>query len=161
MKNITDKLELHQIVEAKFASLNKNNTLKAYITECNKERIQDVIVQEGGNGYPRISDKITNWSIDKCRIDSIVNLNSKEYDEFIVTLMKPQLFLTCKGGFDYIGSNEEIINSTDDMLLYKRPDLMQEFRRNMVRCVTLINCKNRESFVVDPQGYNYARYVGL
>ena len=155
------KLEVGQFIEAKFACLNKNETIEEYKNECSKPEVTYEVSQEGENGYPRIAGNITNWRIEKCKIDGIVNLIPEEYNELVNSLLDERPYFRGQGGDIYTGTNEEINNLNDFMELYKRPDLLEEYRRNNARCVILINCKGYESFVVDPQGYAYARYVGF
>ena len=155
------KLEVGQFIEAKFACLNKNETIEEYKNECSKPEVTYEVSQEGENGYPRIAGNVTNWRIDKCRIDGIVNLIPEEYNELVNSLLDERPYFRGQGGDIYTGTNEELNNPDGCRDLYNRPDLLKELRRHHARKVILINCEGYESFVVDPQGYAYARYVGF
>ncbi|CAG7839908.1 hypothetical protein CLOHAE12215_01324 [Clostridium haemolyticum] len=73
----------------------------------------------------------------KYKITDIVELNEAEYNYFCFNLLNDYDFLNEKGGtyFD---------------------DDTQEFLYN---CAVAIVCKDKETLIIDPQGYSYARYT--
>ncbi len=70
---------------------------------------------------------------DRCVIEAKVELAKDEFDAFMSDFFKDYDWLKGKGGISTQG----------------------------VRCCVYITCQERGALLVDPSGYNYARYVGI
>lgn len=94
-----------------------------------------------------------------CKVQKVLSLTPEAYDEFANNLMASNPSLG-EGGS---ASDSPLI--TDD--LFKRslsdwtPEQQAEWKATSYSLVTVVEAPGRETFVVDAQGYDYARYVGL
>lgn len=124
-----------ELVEnVKFASLNKNQTLSKYIEQ----------VEDG------------EFETNTICIDRIVDFeNSEDFEFFKKHLLTDFSFLDGQGG---CYTEDPRVNSMED---WSR--LPKEIRNTIkwITSVVLIKFKGTVQFVVDPQGYSYARYVGI
>jgi hypothetical protein len=142
IENIYDSIEVKEVKEddqyfvtgAAFAHLNKNNTLIQYKEEVLKGE----------------------YSLENVKITKEIHFNNQEaLKNFSNMLLNDFDFLANTGG-SYTDDNR--INSMTDF--YN----MDEEERNTVQWNlygVAIYFNNKLQFVVDAQGYNYARYVGL
>jgi hypothetical protein len=142
VENIYNSVEVVELEEttqyfvtgAEFANLNKNNTLEQYQEEV----------------------KSGKYSIENVKITKEVHFNNPEaLESFSNMLLNDFDFLANTGG-SYTDDNR--INSMTDF--YN----MDEIERTSVKWNlygVAIYFNNELQFVVDAQGYNYARYVGL
>jgi hypothetical protein len=137
--NSVDVVELEETTQyfvtgAEFADLNKNNTLDQY-----KEEV-----------------KSGKYSIENVKVTKEVHFNNLEaLENFSNMLLNDFDFLANTGG-----------SFTDDNRINTITDFynMDEMERESVKWNlygVAINFNNELQFVVDAQGYNYARYVGL
>lgn len=78
------------------------------------------------------------YYLSECKIDKVVVLDTTDYDLFCESLLSDCDWLEDEGGT----SLNSATNST-------------------YRHVVAVACKNRRTLYVDPQGYSYARYVGV
>lgn len=122
------------VIDSEFADLNKNNTLDQYKEEVEKDK----------------------YRLENVKITKEVHFNNKEaLTNFSNMLLNDFDFLTNTGG-SYTDDNR--INSMTDF--YN----MDEEEKNTVKwnmCGVAIYFNNELQFIVDAQGYSYARYVGL
>lgn len=122
------------VIGSQFADLNKNNTIDQY-----KEEV------ETGK-----------FSLGNVKITKEIHFNNHEaLINFSNMLLNDFDFLTNTGG-SYTDDNR--INSMTDF------DNMDEYERSTVKwnlCGVAIFFNNKLQFIVDAQGYSYARYVGL
>lgn len=126
--------ELYFVTGAEFADLNKNNTMDQYIAEVEKGK----------------------YSLENVKVTKEVHFNSLEaLENFSNMLLNDFDFLTNTGG-SFTEDNR--INSMTDF--YN----MDEEERDSVQWNlygVAIYFNNELQFIVDAQGYSYARYVGL
>lgn len=129
-----DENKQYFVTGAEFANLNKNNTLEQYQEEVEKGK----------------------YSLEDVKITKEVHFNSLEaLENFSNMLLNDFDFLANTGG-SYTEDNR--INSMSDY--YN----MDDFERATVkwnRKGVAVYFNNKLQFIVDAQGYNYARYVGL
>lgn len=129
-----DEINQYFVTGSEFADLNKNNTLDQYKEEVKKGE----------------------YTLQDVKITKEIHFNNKEaLTNFSNMLLNDFDFLTNTGG-SY--SDDNRINSMTDF--YN----MDEEERNTVKWNLLgvaIYLNNKLQFVVDAQGYSYARYVGL
>ncbi|PLR72278.1 LPD29 domain-containing protein [Bacillus sp. UMB0728] len=142
VENIYNSIEVSELDEnnqyfitgAEFADLNKNCTLDKYKEE----------VMKG------------DYSLEDVRVTKEIHFNNAEaLENFSNMLMNDFDFLTNTGG-SFTEDNR--INSMTDF------DNMDEFERKTVKWFlkgVAIYFEGKLQFVVDAQGYSYARYVGL
>lgn len=129
-------------ITAKFANLNKNNTLAEYENEVNK------------------GDYITV----RCKVEKYIVVNSVIYNSISNNLLEDNKLYAGLGGSEYTGDKypemyEEDFNWSK---LYNNEDMMNDFRDNSILTVVIIeNETTGDMLAIDPQGYNYARYVGI
>ncbi len=147
--------EIGQRITAKFASLNKNETLDQYKEECNKEAWENI---ERTYGDIVDIDTFKVWDNELCQIEQIFNVTPKEWGLLTNSFLDDNIIWREKGGTIYTGTDE---NFNDD-LLGSNPEMLKDYRANNARLVTIItNDQSGETIAIDPQGYKYARYVGL
>ena len=118
----------------KWAHLNKNSNLSTYIEEVEKN---DFYTRDG---------KVTHeWTFtDFQALQALKNNLLTDFEQ-----------LAGLGGSD---SDDERLKQYDDV--YKIPrDIMQSAK--WYNLVVAVIYENKIQFVIDPQGFNYARYVGL
>jgi hypothetical protein len=132
--NELEETEQYMIIDSEFANLNKNNTLNQYKEEVNKG---DYILQDV---------KVTK-EIHLSSLEALTNFSNMLLNDFD--------FLANTGG-SY--TDDSRINSMTD---YHNMDDVERrtVKWNLYGIAVYYN--NQLQFVVDAQGYNYARYVGL
>ena len=133
IKDLTEQ-EQYILSSVKWADMNKNNTLDEYITECNSGK----------------------FTINDCKATREIHFTTVE----AIDLFKNMLL----SDFDFIGgtggsyTDDPRINSMIDY------DNMSKEERNDVKWNNYgiaVYLENALQFVIDAQGYNYSRYVGL
>jgi len=141
------EIELGDIVTAKFASINKNDCLDTYKEECAKEE----------------KTEYTNWRMEKCKVEGVFTLNQDEWDDITNSFLDENILYRGKGGAIYTGDDKRLIDSDKEFhILLQDRELLAEFRKNNANLVTiLINKNTDETIAVNPEGYGYARYVGI
>jgi len=144
---------LGQRIIAKFAALNKNGSLAEYIRECSKPEFGEQI-------WDRTKwIERPNWRATECKVGKIVTLSAQQYDVFVRTLMdsRPEFFAGFSGGsasdYDPGREIEEIWQMTAAELSL--------WRAQSYSVVMWVQAPGRASFVVNPEGYDYARYAGI
>ncbi len=138
------KIEIGQTIFSKFATLNKNETLGEYKELCD-------LPKQG---------EYTNWNIEKCLVEQYFKLTASEFREISENLFEHRLIFREKGGNQYTGKNQEVIDAGDDF--WKTPKLLEEYKKDNARLVTILeNEDTKELMAIDPQGHNNARYVGI
>lgn len=146
------KFFVGQRIVATFASLNKNCTVAQYILECQ--------AGENGEKYWDRNKWVArkNWAVNVCSVVKVVQMTVEEYDAFADSLMenRPGFFNFASGvGSDFDpGRPCECISQ-----LSERERVL--WQSQAYELVAVIEAPGRQSFVVNPHGYDYARYVGL
>jgi len=142
VEDIYNSIEVNELEESKqyfvigseFANLNKNNTLEQYQEEVNKGK----------------------FTLENVRIEKEIHFNNLEaLENFSNMLLNDFDFLTNTGG-SYTDDNR--LNSMIDF--YNMDEEEKSTVKWNLRGVA-IYFNNELQFVVDAQGYSYARYVGL
>jgi len=151
-------MQVGSMITAKFATMNKNNTLREYKKECKKPEFEE-ITQEGGNGYPSFKHRGANWRIEKCKVVKYALLSSKEFNFLTKNFLSDNEELYEKiGGHKYTGTNPNF----DYQTFYMIPALLKDFQKNNVTLVVVLeNETTKEKVAINTEGYNYARYVGI
>lgn len=147
------EIALNQFIFAKFASLNKNCNIGGYISECCKPEFKEKIWQR-----VRWVEN-PNWRVSRAKVSKIINMTAVDYDHFAVNLMESRndLFADFEGG---TGSDFDCGRDIKEFWEMS-PAEQDEWRKGAYSLVALIQAPGRASFVVNPEGYDYARYVGL
>lgn len=127
--------DLDQRVWAKFARQNKNSTLQEYREQC---------------------ATLCGYDWNQCRIDRILVLSQRAYDELSWTLLEPQ-----DGFAEMGGTASDSVYDWDGDLKFEDEAQREDWIRLSYCRVILACAPGREPFVIDPQGHPYARYVGL
>lgn len=120
-------------VTAEFAKLNKNDTLQEYIDEV----------------------KSGDYSTDRCKVVEAVTLTAEEYNELTNSFLRDREWLTGKGGHD------SDMDQPDGAWWTWGSEKQDEFSSTSYRLVISVYAPERQIIYIDPQGYSYARYVGL
>lgn len=131
---LTDITNANMRLQVKFAKLNKNDTVAEY-------------QQEIAKGEYRVED---------CKVTHTAILSNEDYDIFANTLLTDYAWLAGMGG-SVADMEVEPTGSFYEWTEAQR----EEFRRNSYRLVVAVIAPKRRTLYVDPQGYQYARYVGL
>lgn len=94
-----------------------------------------------------------------CQVQKVLALTPEAYDEVANNLLASNSDLGAGGS----ASDSPLITAD----LFKRslsdwtPEQQAEWERTSYNLVTVVQAPGRETFVIDAQGYGYARYVGL
>lgn len=152
---IYESIEIKEIEESKqytlkninFPLLNKNNSLKEYLNQFKND------FNETQNGLMFYR----NWNTNDVLIFKEVNFKNKEAYEYFTKM------LLCD--FDFFKTGECGMFSNDARLekykdIYEIPnEIMRDCK--WIKKSVAINLNNELMFVVDTQGFNYARYCGF
>lgn len=131
-------------VIANWACLNKNNTLREYEKECS------------GRGSSS-RNHVASYR-ESMKVTHVVELTVKEWNEFTTNFLNDTDWLAGLGGTD---SDYDLGREVKDFYELTEAE-RKEWRAQAYRLGLLVICKDfGRSIAVDPQGYNYARYVGL
>jgi hypothetical protein len=93
--------------------------------------------------------------VDLCKITEAVTMTAEEYDAFVLSLATSRPWLADKGGAS---------SHVEPMPLpsHQWPEaFMKEWKAQSFRLVLSVWAPGRETIYVDPQGYDYVRYVGM
>ncbi len=149
------EIKIGDTITAKFATLNKNNTLDEYKEKCAKDEKESYQVKDE-TGY-KWDESRTVWRVEPCKVEQYFIITGKEWDEITNSFLDDRILWRGKGGTIYTGTNPNF-----DYDNFKDEAMLQDFKMNNARLVTIIEHKETgERLAVDPQGYYYARYVGL
>jgi hypothetical protein len=139
---VPGSFEVGDRIAARFASLNKRCNVEEYRDECLKPE------REAG----RYS---TNWSDDSCKVEKVLELSRAEFAALCKGLLEGRADLG-EGG---TSSDYELPEGVT--LMNCPPALRDAWMAESYRLVTVVTCVGCRPLVIDPQGYKYARYVGL
>ena len=152
---MNDNYKIGDFIKAKFATINKNETLAQYKEECAKEETQTDTRQYGDEVY---TDTWKVWEIEKCKIEQYFRATPEEWETLTNSFFDDNILWREKGGTIYTGKNKNF----DYDKLGNDTEMLQDYRLNNARLVTIIeNGTTGEAIAIDPQGYKYARYVGI
>jgi hypothetical protein len=122
-------------VTAKSANLNKNSCVSEYIAQVEQDEC----------------------TTERYKVCYEVTLDHKGWNHFVTTLMDCRDWMADKGGtssaFDPGREISEIWELTEDEMRQWRQEAYND------NCILVSN--GWSCIVIDPQGYNYARYVGV
>lgn len=128
---------------ARFASLNKRNTAEEYLAECVKPAKSD-------------NRNCSNWYENRCRVEKVLRLTPAEFAHLSNNLMEYR---------DDLGEGGTGSDAAIDLCGRAPWQLSEEERKQYIdqswSAVTVVLCDGCRPLVIDPQGYKYARYVGL
>ena len=119
---------------AKFAHLNKNNTITEYREEC---------------------ERIGGWYYSLCEVQKVLTVSPSEYTETSNNLLRDSGDIA--GG----GTNSDSTFTPFDGIHFSTPEQRQDWLAKSYRLVTVITSPGCEPFAVDAQGFRYCRYVAL
>lgn len=136
-----EKMDKEVFVYAKWAHLNKNNTIDQYYYEVYGE---------------------VRYDVEKMLVTEVVTLDYKEWYEFRNGLLEDREWLAGKGGtnssFELSEEREKEVTAFYQMT----PEEQKQWLAKSYRVGLLVKLENTHIGVaVDPQGYDYARYVGI
>ncbi len=150
----TKIIQLNDLVTAKFATLNKSNTLDEYKEECSKDEVETVTGTYDGQPY---TDTFTTWRNEQCQVEQYFKVTPAEWEQITNNFLDDHLIWRGKGGTIYTGTNPDF-----DYDNFSDQEMLKDFQRNNARLVTIIEHQETgEKIAIDPQGYSYARYVGI
>jgi len=140
------RLVVGGMVDGMFPNMNKNCTLGEYVLE----------ILEGD-----VSNEV-------CKVVAVINMTNEEYDVFAVNLMenradylegeKPSEYGGTIGGSE---SNDPRLDGVDWMTVCNTPALLDIYRATYYTLVHAVEAPNRETVLVNTEGYKYARYCGF
>ena len=132
-------LDFDAFATADFARMNKNNTVEEYIDNL-----------RGGPYYDGEKPYLT----EKIKITKVVTLSDDDYSTFSETLLTDREWLAGEGGCGSTAyPNEDYSDLTEKQ--------QQEWQNESYLLCVAVQCSGRPTIYVDPQGYDYARYIGL
>ena len=136
-----EKLENEKFIRAKWAHLNKNNTIDQYYYEVYGE---------------------SNYSVEKMLVTEIVTLNYEEWYDFRRGLLEDRDWLAGKGGTNSTFKLSEEREKEVKAIWQMTPEELSQWRAGSYRVGLIVQLEDSfMSVAVDPQGYDYARYVGI
>ena len=107
---------------------------------------------------------------EKCIIKRVIELNQSHYSVIASTLLEDRVDLwSCIGGQSIDPLHEKTfcdlcmskkVNPGNFEQIYKYPELFQYFSDHCVTEVVVVTAEDQVPFVVNTEGYGYARYVG-
>jgi hypothetical protein len=121
---------------ANFAKLNRNETIEEYERKCESGDYNDNEIQV-----------VEHWT-----------MTNEQYDSYTQRLLDGFDFIAGKGGNG--SHNESMLREVEDWFDYTEAE-KQIWRDGAYAIAVAISAPDRDVIVVDTQGYNYARYVGL
>ena len=130
--------------KAKMSVENKLQTLQEHIDNCNKVTIQ---MNEKGD---------SSWVWENFRVVERIFLSPQDYDYFCAHLMDRYAWLKGKGGYDYLDPYCWNVFSENMTKIRKEYCASQYFI-----FAVAIAAEGRETFLVAPEGFPYARYVAF
>ena len=121
------------MINAKFPSLNKQNNFdRDYATQMDATQIKKVEIQE------------------------IITLTNEDFDFFKTSLMDTHDWLNGKGGTDSVFNTDHVQHFWS-----LTENEKQQFVDGAYNTPVMVQNETGENILVDPQGYNYARYCGM
>ncbi|QDX94724.1 hypothetical protein EEL30_22035 [Brevibacillus laterosporus] len=126
--------EQYFVIGSEFANMNKNNTIDEYKEE----------VEQG------------EYSLENVKITKEVHFNNEEALTYFTNMLLHDFDFLCETGGSYTDDNR--INSMADFYNMDE-DEKKTVKWNLLGVAVYLN--NKLQFVIDAQGYSYARYVGL
>ncbi len=150
-------MKVGQTITAKFATLNKNETLDQYKEECSKPEKESYELQDPDSGYKWNKERIV-WRVESCIIEQIFEVTAKEWETITNSFLDDNIIWRGKGGTEYTGNDPDF----DIDKLGGDPEMLQDYRDHNANLVTiLINQLTGEAIAINPEGHSYARYVGI
>lgn len=123
-------------IDVLLPSLNKNNTLDEYTEQ-----------RENGN-----------FQIVRGKITERAELTTEQYDVLTNNLLHGVPWLAGKGGCDSTAD----LPGTDDLSFFQlSPEQQEEWKRHVYTLFIEVTAPDRETIYIDPQGHDYARYLGF
>ena len=123
-------------VTAKFADLNKNDNIGDYVEQIKNKK----------------------FDINRVRVCYEVKLSLTQWNEFCTALLDSHAAFDGKGGNS---SDFQLPDGIDFLNIFNHPELLKKWQsQSYIDNAILVSC-GWQSVIVDPQGYDYARYVGL
>jgi len=109
--------------------------------------------------YQRGLNNPWDYGVEKALVTDSVHLTNDEFADFIQNLLQDRDWLTGKGGTDTTAT-EGPWRSGVPMHKWTREEMLT-FRQGAYRKVVEVIAEDGRFLYIDPQGYNYARYVGF
>lgn len=151
-KEINERIEQEELKEEDYYFI------KGYFSNFNKACSIDEV-----NEYlndPKIGLEDINGTY--CQIVKVINFTNKEdYDYFTTHFMSDWDFIAKIGGCAYINTKTmEDLGYTED--LYRMPESERTIKNiGWARSCALIKLNGENKLLIDPEGVNYCRYVGI
>lgn len=120
---------------AKFAQLNKNDTLTEYKEEVAAGR----------------------YRTERIKVVEIATVTAQQYDELSKTLLSSRKWLDGKGGTNSSWEAPEGI----EHIWQLSEEQAKQWRDGAYALCIAVQCADRPTFYINPEGYDYARYVGI
>lgn len=97
------------------------------------------------------------------KVKKVIELSNEDYDVYIEDFWSGDV--AKKVNDEFVGggsaSDAKELDGVDFMEILNNPKLMEIFRNSSYEIVNVIVSKNRKAVVVNPEGYNYPRYIGF
>lgn len=127
-------------IVARFASLNKRCTADEYRAELARPE------------YDR-GDRCASWSDDLCVVEKVLHLSRADFSHLCNNLLEDRTDLGNGGTGSDVPAPANLWSLSDAE--------REAWVAKSWRAVTVVLCNGCRPLVIDPQGYKYARYVGL
>ena len=135
---------------AKRASLNKNATIEEYREECQKPELYKSDYHPYGMR--------SNWTLEETEVTEVWELTPDQYNQFTHDFLSDGYeFIAGKGDTKSHAQGLPDVESWFDLT----PAQQEAWKAEAYNSGVLVICPGRQSLIIDPQGYNYARYVCL
>jgi len=125
-------------MKAKFAKLNKQGSMKDYQEEIDKGESE--------------------YYVNDCKVMEIAHFTDAELEEFKYQFLTNFEFLVGKGGTDsdYDTDYKDVYE-----LLNDKPEFEKWKKQSYDEVILCKSDNDSKGFLVNPEGHNYARYVGI
>jgi hypothetical protein len=123
------------------------------------ENVSITIYNDGiANEIAEYRDEVAEgrFHLERCKVTDSVRMSKEEYAEFCNSLMTDRDWLAGKGGTDTTANLPRV-----EHWWQYTGEQQKEFRMHAYRLVLSVSAPDRPTIYIDPQGYQYARYVGI
>ena len=150
----------HEMRTAWWAGLNKNNTIAEYLEQWD---LRGEPLDTYWNGYMWEELQRGEWKDAQCVRQLDFNMQSmREYQALCNMLLSDfDVFKSMGGDQTNDPSLEAWMKKNPDKPWYNAPrEILDNVKWYCANCI-LVTFNGVPQYIVDPQGYNYARYVGI
>lgn len=161
------EFKVGDFTQARFASANKDCSIGGYAYSCQKPELDEegkAWIHDSKKGWHWHTPR--NWYNEKVEIVKVAEVTDEVYDHLVDNLLNSEALAATGVTNEHGGtkSSYEVDESTypeNTFFMRATEEEREAWRAKSWRVGAVVTAPNRRPFVVDTQGYSYARYVGL